>query len=75
MQVSIQRKDGEDKGVYPILGFLGGGVIILDKDKNFQHVGFDHITRDWVVSGDTDKKPASAPAKSPAPIEVVEPLT
>ena len=71
MQVSIQRKDGEDKEVYPVLGFLGGGVIILDSEKNFQHVGFDHITRDWVVTTDADKKPASKDARKPDPIDGV----
>ena len=56
MQVSIQRKSGDDKGIYQVLGFIGGGVVILDKDKQFQHVGFGDIPNDWDIVVDADKK-------------------
>lgn len=67
MAIAIKRSD-DAPGItadkeYPVLGYSGGGVVILDDDRKFQTLGYDRLS-DWEVVTDEDKKSSRSPDKA-----------
>lgn len=95
MPTTIKRNGDPAEGVrsfpgvtagkdYPVQGFSGGGVIVVNDDGKFLHVGFADIDADWTVTDqDAAKKAADKAAADKAkkaelaklaePAEPVEP--
>lgn len=71
MSASIKRNGDPEEGArsfpgittgksYPVQGYTGGGVVIINDDGKFAHVGFSDIDAGWTVTDDTAAKKAAA---------------
>lgn len=82
MSVSIKRnqtegaEDGarETPGItdgksYPVRGFTGGGVVVLNDSDKFLHLSFSDIDAGWTVTDDAAKAKAKAKADAEAEAE------
>lgn len=85
MPVSIKRSSDSEDGArqfpgitsgkdYPVQGFSGGGLVVVNDDGKFLHVGFADVDADWTVTVEGAAKKAddkkTAPVSTSAPDEM-----
>lgn len=84
MPASIKRNQTEpsDEGArcfpgitagkdYPVQGFSGGGVVVINDDGKFFHVSFADVDADWTVSVKDDATKKTDDKKT-APVETTQ---